>query len=254
MNKDFLCALPDELILHILYFMDPISVGQCRSVNKRLSRLAYDKVLLKKFPHVIVHREVYFQEEAYLSKGVFLELMKRNTNDISWLVRRTTAIMRECQMDSMSWSLLTYAANDAAWKAAWEAACAARYAAGYAAGSAAWSAARNAAWSAAWSAAGNAGYAGYAAWNALVVTGDDIIEMVHVLGITDPRNVGEKCYQIAECKSLLAINKEFCLTIMAITEKYNLPKSIQIPKEKLAELRDNPWIQQYVELYPGHST
>ena len=116
-------------------------------------------------------------------------------------------------MDSMSWSLLTYAA-------------------GYAAGYAAWDAARS----------------------GLVVTGDDIIEMVHVLGITDPRNVGEKCYQIAECKSLLAINKEFCLTIMAITEKYNLPKSIQIPKEKLAELRDNPWIQQYVELYPGHST
>ena len=122
MNKDFLCALPDELILHILYFMDPISVGQCRSVNKRLSRLAYDKVLLKKFPHVIVHREVYFQEEAYLSKGVFLELMKRNTNDLSWLVRRTTAIMKECQMDSMSWCLLTCAARSAAWYAAWYAA------------------------------------------------------------------------------------------------------------------------------------
>ena len=110
--------------------MDPISVGQCRSVNKRLSRLAYDKVLLRKFPHVIVHREVYFQEEAYLSKAVFLELMKRNTNDLSWLVRRTTVIMKECQMDSMSWCLLTYAA---------------RYAAGYDAGDAAW----NAAWGAA---------------------------------------------------------------------------------------------------------
>ena len=118
MNKDFLCALPDELILHILYFMDPISVGQCRSVNKRLSRLAYDKVLLKKFPHVIVHRDVYFQEEAYLSKGVLLELMKRNTNDLSWLVCRTTAIMKECQMDSMSWCLLTYAARNAARNAA----------------------------------------------------------------------------------------------------------------------------------------
>ena len=135
-------------------------------------------------------------------------------------------------MDSMSWCLLTCAARSAAWYAAWYAA---------------W----DAAWNAAWNAAGNA--AGSAAWNALVVTGDDIIEMVHVLGITDPRNVGEKCYQIAECKSLLAINKELCLTIMAITEKYNLSKSIQIPKGTLAKLRDNPWIQQYVELYPCHS-
>ena len=132
-------------------------------------------------------------------------------------------------MDSMSWSLLTYAANDAAWNAT-------RYAAWYAA----WYAARYAAWGVAGSAARNA------ARDALVVTGDDIIKLVHVLGITDPRNVGEKCYQIAECKSLLAINKELCLTIMAITERYNLPKSIQIPKEKLEELSGNPWIQQYV--------
>ena len=128
-------------------------------------------------------------------------------------------------MDSMSWSLLTCAA---------------------------WNAAGNAAWSAAGYAASKAGRD--AARSALVVTGNDIIKLVQSLGITDTRNVGEKCYQIAECKSLLAINKELCLTIMAITEKYNLPKSIQIPKEKLAELRDNPWIQQYVELYPGHST
>ena len=152
-------------------------------------------------------------------------------------------------MDSMSWSLLTYAA----WNAA-----------RYAAGSAAWNAANDAANDAAM-AAWDANTFGIFAWDAaliaarnaarsaLVVTGDDIIKMVHVLGITDPQNVGDKCYQIAECKSLLAINKELCLTIMAITEKYNLSKSI-LPKEKLAELRDNPWIQQYVELYPGHST
>ena len=155
-------------------------------------------------------------------------------------------------MDSMSWCLLIHSAWSAAWKAAGDAGYAAWNAAGYAA----WNAAGDAAWYAVWGAAGNAvwGAAGNAAGSALVVTGDDIIKLVQSLGITDPQNVGDKCYQIAECKSLLAINKEFCLTIMAITEKYNLPKSIQIPKEKLAELRDNPWIQQYVELYPGHST
>ena len=195
------------------------------------------------FPHVIINGEVYFKEEAYRSEGVFLELMKRNTNDLSWLVPRTTAIMRECQMDSMSWCLLTYAAwgaaRDAALDAAWDVAR-------DAAGDAAWSATLDADWDAALDAAWGAARA------ALVVTGDDIIELVKSLGIAEPRNVGEKCYQIAECKSLLAINKELCLTIMAITERYNLPKSIQIPKEKLLRLSGNPWIQQYEELYHGH--
>ena len=81
MNKDFLCALPDELILNILYFMDPISVGQCRSVNKRLSRLSYDKVLLRKFPHYVLKEDVYFKEEAYLSEGNFLELNPRDPSN-----------------------------------------------------------------------------------------------------------------------------------------------------------------------------
>ena len=55
---NFTLILPDELILHIMYFMDPISVGMCRSVKKCLSRLAYDKVLLIKFPHYVLGEEV----------------------------------------------------------------------------------------------------------------------------------------------------------------------------------------------------
>ena len=127
MNRDYLSTLPDELVLHIMYFMDPVSVAQCRRVNKRLSRLSYDKILLRKFPHYVLNREVYFKEEAYHSEELFLELMKMDTNDLVWLVPRTTSIIKECQMDSMSWALLTCAAWDATWDAA-------RYAAWYAAG------------------------------------------------------------------------------------------------------------------------
>jgi hypothetical protein len=266
MNRDYLSTLPDELVLHIMYFMDPVSVAQCRRVNKRLSRLSYDKILLRKFPHYVLNREVYFKEEAYHSEELFLELMKRDTNDLVWLVPRTTSIIKECQMDSMSWALLTCAAWDATWDAA-------RYAAWddarYAAWDAAWDAAtdaRNAAWYAAWDATWDATWyaatdaardAGNAAWiaaknatkDAFVVTGHDIIKLVKSLGITDTKGIGEKCYQIAECKVLLSINKELCLKIMAIIKEYELPKSIQIPREKLAILQSNPWIQQYVELY-----
>ena len=260
MNKDYLSTLPDELLLHIMYFMDPVSIAQCRQVNKHLSRLSYDKVLLRKFPHYVLNSEVYFKEEAYHSEELFLELMKRDTNDLFWLVPKTTSIIRECQMDSMSWALLTYsawyAARDAAWSAAWDASW-------DAAGCAAW----DAAWSAAWSADGCAARSALpsgnwvttwdaavrTAWHAAkdvsVVIRHAIIELVQSLGITDTQVIGEKYYQIAECKALLTINKELCLKIMAITKKYNLPKSIQIPRDKLAVLQSNPWIQQYVELY-----
>ena len=76
-----------------------------------------------------------------------------------------------------------------------------------------------------------------------------IIGQIHALGITDSQSIGKKCHQIAECKSLLAINRDLCFAVMAIVKERNLPKSIQIPKEKLLRLADNPWIQQYVELY-----
>jgi hypothetical protein len=210
--------------------MEPISVGQCRSVNKHLLRLSYDKVLLRKFPHYVLNSEVYFKEEAYHSKELFLELMKRDTNDLEWLVPRTTSIIKECQMDSMSWALLTCARatgwDPATWDATWTAA---QDGAVYAAMYAAWETARN----------------------ALAFTENDIIKLVHVLGITDPQDVGDKFYQMAECKSLLVINKKLCLAIMAIAENYNLPKSIQISKGKIELLRGNFWIQQYVELYQG---
>ena len=71
---NFTLILPDELILHILYFMNPHTVGQCRSVNKCLSRLAYDKVLLRKCPHYVLKEEIYFKEEAYHSEELFREL------------------------------------------------------------------------------------------------------------------------------------------------------------------------------------
>ena len=235
--------------------MNPVSVGQCRSVNKRLSRLAYDKILLRKFPHVIVNGEVYFKEEAYLSDGIFLELMRNDTNDLSWLVHRTTDIMRECQMDSTSWGLLIIAAQDVA-----------RDAAEYAERDASWNGVRYAAYSAAYdvidgcgglyadindmySAFDDACDAAWDVWIASVTTGDDIVELVKLIGITDRQSADAKYFQIAECKSLLAINLELCLKIMAIADQHDLPKSIHIPRDILVELADSPWIQQYVELY-----
>ena len=226
-----------------MYFMDPVSVAQCRRVNKRLSRLSYDKILLRKFPHYVLNREVYFKEEAYHSEELFLELMKRNTNDLVWLIPRTTSIIKECQMDSMSWALLThaawYAARDAAWNAARDAA---RNTALYAAWETAWDATWNGARYAAWN----------GAWNAVkdeLVSIEHDIKLLKSLGITDSQGIGVKCYQMAECKVLLSINKELCLKIIAITKEHRLPKSIQIPREKLAILQSNPLIQQYVELY-----
>ena len=226
MNKDFLCALPDELILHILYFMNPHTVGQCRSVNKCLSRLAYDRGLLRKFPHYVLKEEIYFKEEAYHSDELFRELMRRDTNDMSWLVSRTNIILRECQMDSGSWALLT----DASWIAAWKAACrTARNAAGDAGGDAAGHAAGTAAWYTDWYAARNAAMdatvdvartsAWYAARDATRGAARDTtieqihalgttIGQIHALGIKDSQSIGKKCYQIAECKSLLAINRD----------------------------------------------
>ena len=123
--------------------------------------------------------------------------MKRDTNDLVWLVPRTTSIIKECQMDSMSWALLTCAAWNAALNAARDAA---------------WETARDATWDATWVTTWEAGNAAWiaaknATKDAFVVTGHDIIKLVKSLGITDTKGLGEKCYQIAECKSLLAINK-----------------------------------------------
>ena len=186
---------------------------------------------------------------------------------MSWLVSRTNIILRECQMDSGSWALLT----DASWIAAWKAACrTARNAAGDAGGDAAGHAAGTAAWYTDWYAARNAAMdatvdvartsAWYAARDATRGAARDTtieqihalgttIGQIHALGIKDSQSIGKKCYQIAECKSLLAINRDLCFAVMAIVKEHNLPKSIQIPKEKLLGLKDNPWIQQYVELY-----
>ena len=171
--------------------------------------------------------------------------MRRDTNDLDWLVHRATDIIKECQMNSMSWAMLTEAAWDVTWRAAgcatwnWDIA-------GDAVFNAAVYASRNAGRGTAWSAAR------IAVWRAIkdvaVITGHNIIELVQSLGIKD-KGIGEKCYQIAECKTLLSINKELCLKIMAITKEHGLPKSIQIPREKLAEIQSSPWIQQYVELY-----
>ena len=249
-----LCSLPDELILHVMYFMDSSSVGQCRLVNKRLSRLAYDKVLVRKFPHYVLDGDVYFKEEAYLSNLGFLKLMKRDTNDLSWLVHRTTDIIKECHMDSISWCLLINSAMGAA-----------GYAASLVAGYVAWTATRDAAWTAAqatldaswaadWTAAQAALDASLNAARSAVkdTVENNIVRQIKALGITDVQCIGEKCYQIAECKFLLAIDKKLCLEIMAISDKHGLP-TVQIPKLKLAELRGNPWIQQYVKLYGAHS-
>jgi hypothetical protein len=172
MNKDYLSALPDELVLHIMYFMDTSSVAQCRSVNKRLSRLSYDKVLLRKFPHYVLNDEVYFKEEAYFSKELFQELIKRDTNDLEWLVPRTTDIIKECQMDNMSWALLTdatwYVARDAAWFAVGNAAC-------NIAGHAGWHASWDSAWYPARYAACN--IAGDAGWDAEWDAASNLIDM-----------------------------------------------------------------------------
>lgn len=72
-----------------------------------------------------------------------------------------------------------------------------------------------------------------------------------------------KCYQISECMMLLAINKTLISSIKDLISCRQLPVPVPVPKayshileqppfltnHVLKNLKDNPWIKQYMELF-----
>lgn len=246
--------LPDEILVQVLGSVDPKTLTIAKRVNQRLHSIAQDPGLIKLHPHHIIEGHPYLYEDVYYgsNKKLLPEVCKANIVDLSWLVKNTTTIIKESGLTSLGWYLLQDASQAAAWDAAvsymqdetgepW----------GEQDGAVdAWDEARSTVWSfirPLWCVDYNA------AWNLTVrttkeyVTPRDVLEYLLESNLTDPIEIGEHAYQIAECLMLRAIDKDLCLRIHSIVKKYD---PVDITVLVAADLfPNNPWIQQYHELY-----
>jgi hypothetical protein len=266
-----LTDLPDEIIDHILTFVKERDIGRCRQVNSRLYQITNNPYLVKRFPHIYVDGSLYFKEQAYFTPTLLDRiLITTKTNDLEWLVSRTTPIIREVfNGDMMLWGMMIDAAKYCARTSAWNSVSDTQ--------DVAW----NFAWDALFDATDDWDGARYAVLDAvwdvdhllmdpvsdaylLKVNILNAIEHAHRVGcrmvntfhmvtnmnITTPFLIGLKCYQIHECKMLLSINKTLLSRIKDITDTHLQGITLTLSDEVLEELKDNPWIKQYQDLTP----
>jgi hypothetical protein len=236
-----------ELLHYIYTFLEPKDLITARQINRQYYNVVTNPYLIKQFPSVMIKGKIYLKEEAYHKEALLQEIWKEDDIDLGWLVARITPLFKSKR--SIVWCFVIDTAWDAAWNAVWNAASNAAW---NAASNAAWDAARHAAMNAAWNAGWNTVW--YTAWYAVKHSSNrlntEIIEYIKELGILEPNKIGQKTFQIAECLALLSINEDLCQKTETILLEHNLLHlDLIIPNEKLQELQDNPWIQQYKTLY-----
>jgi hypothetical protein len=269
--------LPDEVIEHILTFVKDRDLGRCRQVNRRLYQIANSPYIVTLFPHISLDGSLYLKEQAYFTPTLRDRiLMTTESNDLEWLVSRTTPFFKE--VSSTVWFIIISSAyttseckaTDVYWMSIVD--MNSPYKPYYDEGLWAWAV------NAIVSSHVEPGSCWYATTdNVWSATGDivksitddyadTIVNIVTELNIA--RNVhravdtysGRKCYQISECMMLLAINKTLILSIKDIVSRprtaplpkaysHILEKPLFLPKHVLENLKDNPWIKQYMELF-----
>jgi hypothetical protein len=270
--------LLDELIDHILTFLKERDIGRCRQVNRRLYQITNRLYLIKRFPHIYVDGSLYLKEQAYFTPALHDRiLMTTTTNDLEWLVSRTTPIIREiCNGDMMSWIMMIDAVQTSVLNSAQSAARAAammpttaRQSLGQYGQSSQWYACLQAGHSVNQAQAEDTGLK--AVTNIIYINPsldafvevEDAIDvhakygmcrgspaaiMVSDMNITDPVLIGLKCYQIHECRVLLSINKDLLSKIKGITDTHLKDIKLSLPDDLLKDFKDNPWIKQYQDV------
>lgn len=257
-----LMDLPNEIMLQILCYVDAKTLLSTSRVNQRLHDITQDSSLVKLHPHHIIQDRAYLNEHVYSSKELLLEVFRTDSADLSWLVKGTTAVIRESGLTTIGWYLLqngvryalertvekivtddvarTYVFTLSGWDVG-------LYHRGQ---SATWAAtchnnnnindwrlhvlmAVNRAQSSATAAASD------------YVTEADVLEYLLGLRPTDPIEIGKRAYEIAECLMIRKIDRALCLRIHSIVNEHCL---LAIPFLPSFNIPDNPWIRQYNEL------
>jgi hypothetical protein len=265
--------LPDEMIEHILTFVKDRDIGRCRQVNRRLYQIANDPHMVKRFPHITVDGSLYLKEQAYFTPTLRDRILTTTqTNDLEWLVSRTTPVFREVyhstKPNMTAWFIIMATAHNLAENIACQSAHEPRRGTYYVNpfnyyNEGDWAVAVDALtftyevsdfWSAfsigtednVWSAAND---------NIMSVAHyyfDNIMDIINDLNLV-PLKIGSKCYQISECMMLLAINKSLILSI--VKPRAKMPTDSESYQSMLLDdidffknIEDNPWIKQYREL------
>jgi hypothetical protein len=204
--------LPDELIEYILTFVTERDLARCRQVDRTLYIIANNPYLIKQFPHLYVHGSLYLKEHAYFTPTIRHWILKtHDTNDLDWLISRTTPIINEVfKGDMMAWALMIalYHYEDIT-------------SLGIAASYIVYNAAISQVWAAAWA----------EIWHSIWCN-------VHIKEMT-------KSYQIDECIRLININTESLLRVKTNKDKHLKGVKILLSDSILQEHKHNPWIKQY---------
>ena len=64
-------TISDAILSHILSFLDPYSLGQCRLVSRRFYRLSTDPSVIQNFSHAVIDHKMYLAEEIMSNWSLF---------------------------------------------------------------------------------------------------------------------------------------------------------------------------------------
>lgn len=248
--------LPDELLYTAFTYLDSVELGRMGRISHRYRVISSDSHLLQQ----------HSRADGQFKEKIIYDMVTKDSNDmddLDYLVGLSTPILRGNKISKMAWCLYVCVTRDTAWDAAWDVAYSVTGKAASQAAAVAWA---QRPWEVAWEAAGidawveklsdpvlywtpeDAYRVNEAAWCASrdAINNTALANYLNMWKGQDAITIGKKAFQISECLMLLSIDQGFCRKIQVHAK--DLPECA-IPKEKLYELRSNPWIKQYIELY-----
>jgi hypothetical protein len=260
------------MIEYILTFVNDRDLGRCRQVNRRLYRIAHDPYMVKQFPHIYVDGSLYLKEQAYFTPVIRDWIFTHTASqDIDWLVSRTTPIIREIfNGNMMAWSLMielycnrTYnvasntnstVANGLTWTVinnVFEETNKINISCHMV-----WNATREA-WHLESNFIRNARHAvehqclhdtTSLYCTCIKVVKDALQPSITDPYLTDPYLIGLKCVQISKCMILLCLNKTLLSKIKDITDTHLKGIEFFLADDDFEYLKDDPLIKQYNDL------